>query len=132
MSRHTAEEVLDFIADDEFVMEGSDDELEDYVYDDSSHRDENIDIDDQPATPLSPLLHNSPLSSQIVNSPPPSPPSSPPASLPIADNTAWTDSPIVITPFSEVAGPTFMVIDSPLEVFNHFFTDDLYENITAN
>ena len=23
-----------------------------------------------------------------------------------------------------------MVIDSPLEVFNHFFTDDLYENIT--
>ena len=32
------------------------------------------------------LLHDSPLSSQIVNSPPPSPPSSPPASLPIADN----------------------------------------------
>ena len=81
MSRHityTAEEVLDFIVDDEFVMEGSDDELEDYVYDDSSNRDENIDIDDQPATPPSPLLHDSPLSSQIVNSPPPSPLSSPP------------------------------------------------------
>ena len=41
MSRRTtytvAEEVLDFIADDEFVMEGSDDELEDYVYDDSNN-----------------------------------------------------------------------------------------------
>ena len=30
-------EVLDFFEDDEFVMEGSDDELEDYVYDDSSN-----------------------------------------------------------------------------------------------
>ena len=50
-----------------------------YVYDDSSNRVENIGIDDQPATPLFPLLHDSPLSSQIVNSPPPSsPPSSPP------------------------------------------------------
>ena len=81
MSRHTTYTVLDFIADDEFVMEGSDDELEDYVYDDSSNRDENI---DQPATPLFPLflcpfplLHDSPLSSQIVNSPLPSSPSSP-------------------------------------------------------
>ena len=79
MSRHTTYAVLDFIANDEFVMEGSDDELEDYVYDDSSNRDENIDIDDQPATPPFPLLHDSPLPSQIVNSPPPlSPPSSPP------------------------------------------------------
>ena len=79
MSRHTtytAEEVLDFIADDEFVMEGSDDELEDYVYDDSSNQDGNI---DQRATPLFPLLHGPPLSSQSVNSTPPSsPPSSPP------------------------------------------------------
>ena len=64
MSRHMicTAEVLDFIADDEFVMEGSDDELEDYVYDDSSNRDENIDIGDQPATPPFPLLHDSPLS----------------------------------------------------------------------
>ena len=50
MSRHMTYTVLDFIADDEFVMEGSDNELEDYVYD-SSSRDENIDNDDQPATP---------------------------------------------------------------------------------
>ena len=74
MSRHTTYTVLDFIMDDEFVMEGSDDKLEDYVYDDSSNRDENIDIDDQSATPPFPLLHDSPLSSQIVNSPPSSPP----------------------------------------------------------
>ena len=59
MSRHMTYTVLDFIADDEFVMEGSDDELEDYVYDD-----ENIDIDNQPATPPFPLLHDSPV---IVN-----------------------------------------------------------------
>ena len=88
--------VLDFIADDEF-MEGSDNELEDYVYDDSSNRDENIDIGDQP-TPLFPLLHDSPLSvlhdsplsSQIVNSPPPS---SPPSSSPnlLATITAERD-----------------------------------------
>ena len=59
-------------------MEGSDDEL-DYVYDESSNQDENIDIDEHPATPPFPLLHDSPLSSLIVNSPPPSsPPSSPP------------------------------------------------------
>ena len=64
MSKHTTYTALDFIAGDEFVIEGSDDddELEEYVYDDSSNWDENIDIDDQPATPLFPLLHDSPLS----------------------------------------------------------------------
>ena len=85
MSRHTTytAEVLDFIAYDEFVMEGSDDEIED----------DNIDIDDSPVAPQlpSPLPHDSSSSSQIANSLPPScpPASSPPADI---DITAWTDS----------------------------------------
>ena len=108
---HSDEEDYDV---DEPCMYGSDEEFSDL-----SGEEDNEDDDMDTSTPHSPLL-TSPATSA-------SPDSSHPGSLP----PTWTSNlkPVTITLFQSAVGPTMPISDSPLGVFQLFFTTPLLQTI---
>ena len=125
---YTAEKVLkavledvdddqDYDDPDEPVMEGSDDEFSDLELDED---DTDADVDLPP--PRSPLL----LSPST-----PSPPSPPSPSSSMSDSPSppatWmsTLKPVEVKPFTSPVGPAIAIPESPREVFEMFFSDDL-------
>ena len=126
---YTAEKVLEAVLEDveddqdyddpdEPVMEGSDDEFSDLELDED---DTDADVDLPP--PRSPLL----LSPSTPS--PPSPPSSPSSSMSDSPSppATWTSTlkPVEVKPFTSPVGPTTVIPESPREVFEMFFNDDL-------
>ena len=138
-ARMTTEDVIDALIDDddddsdvddpdEPFMDGSDDDFSDLDGEELDDNDDNMDC-----TSYSP-----PVSSPVcATAPPGSPVSSPAAASPTTPSPAstlpamWTTSlqPVTITPFQSAVGPTVPVPDSPLEVFELFFTAPLLQMI---
>ena len=125
---YTAEKVLEAVLEDvdddqdydpdEPVMEGSDNEFSDLELDDDTA----TDVDLPP--PRSPLL----LSPST-----PSPPSPPSLSSSMSDSPSppatWTSTlkPVEVKPFTSPVGPATVIPESPREVFEMFFSDDLMQ-----
>ena len=134
---YTAEKVLEAVLEDvdddqdyddpdEPVMEGSDDEFSDLELNDDADLDQappNSPLTPSVASPLplppplSPLPQPSPQSS----SPPTSPSSSP------SQPAVWTTTlkPVEVKSFNSPVGPTTAIPETPREVFEIFFTDEL-------
>ena len=115
----------DYDDPDEPVMEGSDDEFSDLELDE-----DDTDIDLSPTSPLpsSPSLntlvpassHTSPAGSSHPSPSSPTPDSPPPPAT-------WTATlnPVQVKPFTSPVGPATAIPESPREVFEMFFSDDL-------
>ena len=99
---------LEFDYPDERMMDGSDDEFSDM---EAGSDDEDMDV-----------FTKHPLSIKVLHLPPSSP-SGPPK--PPARSSAL--KPVTIEPFNSTVGPTSTISDSPVEVFDLFFTDDIVE-----
>ena len=110
------------------MMEGSDKEF--------SELDDDDDVD-PPALaehliPPSPQdsLSSLPPSHSLL-SPPPFSLSTPPSAPPTVSPTSWstTLNRVTIKPFTSPVGPTVPIPESPVEIFNLFFTDDILQTI---
>ena len=130
-ARMTTQDVIDAIYSDdddsdvddpdEPFMDGSDDDFSDL-----DGEEDDYDGDDYMDTSSHPPPVSSPASSPL--SPVGTPPTTAsPSTLP----AMWTTSlqPVTITPFQSAAGPTVPIPDSPLEVFELFFTAPLLQMV---
>ena len=136
------EDDIDCDDPNEPIMDGSDDDFSDLEFDE----DDAIDDLPQPTSPvlssppaststcsqptsnplLSSLLCHSPASPQV---PPHHSPSISPSPVPPAPPAAWTSTiaPVEIKQFNSPVGPTTHIPESPKEVFELFFSDDLMQ-----
>ena len=135
---YTAEKVLEAVLEDvdddqdyddpdEPVMEGSDDEFSDLELDD-----DDADLDQAPPnSPLTPSVASPlPLPPPLSPLPQPSPQSSSPPTSPSSSPSqpaVWTTTlkPVEVKSFNSPVGPTTAIPETPREVFEIFFTDEL-------
>ena len=132
---YTAEKVLEAVLEDldddqdyddpnEPVMEGSDDEFSDLELDD-----DDADVDLPPPSPL--LLSPSTPGPVSPPSRPSTPGTSPCSSTPNSPPppAQWTSTlkPVEVKPFTSPVGPATAIPESPREVFEMFFSDDLMQ-----
>ena len=176
-SVHEVLDILDDSADgectidDEPVMEGSDDEFDDILFEEEDYDvlqqspDSFIDTEERhtPSPPPLPLpispihstptntqssiivqtpttsilpIHSTPMNTQPAQVQTPTTITQQPSHLPMPPNTHQTPTTwskifhsVPIHPFTSSVGPTFTITESPLDVFSHFFTDELIDEI---
>ena len=122
----------DYDDPNEPIMEGSDDEFSDLELDDEPDYDLPPPLSPlaSPQSPTSPSFQASPTSPVSPLSPQASPHSSPSSSSPSQPAT-WTSTlkPVQIKPFNSPVGPTRAIPETPKEIFELFFTDDLMQQM---
>ena len=136
---YRAEQVLDaLLSDDEDfdlddpdepIMEGSDDEFSDMELASDDEYEQEGENEGSPSSPQPPdhfgMSTLSSLSPSPQSSPSPSVPTSPtPPCAPVWTNTL---NPVTIQPFTSPVGPTVPIPESPVDVFDLFFTDDILQ-----
>lgn len=148
---YTADTVLEAVLADEDddqdyddplepIMEGSDDEFFDLELDEEDYQ-VHVTSPDSPAPSSSNVLPPSPHSPapSSSNVSPPSPHSPAPSSSPSNASQSspqpetWTSTlkPVEVKPFNSPVGPTQAVPESPREVFELFFSDNLIQLIVT-